>query len=180
MGWVPALAALRRGDRDARQDRPCRRTHAGHPRRKPNPAVTEPPSELLESLQELVCGRLAASDERTALLNPLGASKTKCLVRELNRQLRALARRFEILVSIPGVGETTAAATIVELQEIGTLSAKETPCSAASLRSPATPARPTAPVTSGGAVGARVTLSTCRPKAPPGTTPISEPSMTCQ
>jgi transposase len=74
---------------------------------------------------------LAASDERTALLNPLGASKTKCLVRELNRQLRALARRFEILVSIPGVGETTAAATIVELQEIGTLSAKETPCSAA-------------------------------------------------
>lgn len=131
MGWVPALAALRRGDRDARQDRPRRRPHAGHPRRKPNPAVTEPPSELLESLQELVCGHLAASDERTALLNPLGASKTKCLVRELNRQLRALARRFEILVSIPGVGETTAAATIVELQEIGTLSAKETPCSAA-------------------------------------------------
>lgn len=111
-----------------------------------HPAVTEPPSELLESLQELVRGRLAASDERTALLNRLGASKTKCLIHELNRQLRALdasianleveikrlikgdpclARRFEILVSIPGVGETTAAAIIVELQEIGTLSAKE-------------------------------------------------------
>ena len=112
-----------------------------------NPAVSEPPSELLESLQELVRGRQAASDERTALLNRLGASKNKCLVRELNRQLRTLdasianldveiklqikgdpclARRFEILVSIPGIGETTAAAIIVELQEIGTLSAKET------------------------------------------------------
>jgi transposase len=112
-----------------------------------DPAVTEPPSELLESLQELVRGRQATSDERTALLNRLGASKTKCLIRELNRQLRALeasianldneikrliegdaclARRFEILVSIPGIGPTTAAAIIVELQEIGTLSAKET------------------------------------------------------
>jgi transposase len=111
------------------------------------PAVTEPPSELLESLQELVRGRQAASVERTALLNRLGASKTKCLIRELNRQLRALeasianldneinrriegdaclARRFEILVSIPGIGPTTAAAIIVELQEIGTLSAKQT------------------------------------------------------
>jgi transposase len=112
-----------------------------------HPAVTEPTSELLESLQELVRGRQAANDERTALLNRLGASKTKCLMRELKRQLRTLdasianldveikllikndpclARRFEILVSIPGIGETTAAVIIVELQEIGTLSAKET------------------------------------------------------
>jgi transposase len=111
------------------------------------PAATEPPSELLESLQELVRGRQAARDERTALLNRIGASKTKCLLRELNRQLRTLdasianldveikrlikgdpclARRFEILGSIPSIGETTAAVIIVELQEIGTLSAKET------------------------------------------------------
>ncbi len=112
-----------------------------------DPAVTEPPSELLEGLQELVRGRQAASDERTALLNRRGGSKTKCLIRELNRQLRALetslshldaeiqrliqsdpclARRFEILVSIPGVGEVIAAAIVAELREIGTLSAKET------------------------------------------------------
>src|SRR5262245_45719622 len=37
-----------------------------------------------------------------------------------------LARRFEIIVSIPGVGETTNAVIIVEWQEIATLSAKET------------------------------------------------------
>jgi len=112
-----------------------------------DPAVAEPPSELLEGLQELVRGRQAASDERTALLNRRGASKTKCLIRELNRQLRSLDtslshldneikrliqsdpcldRRFEILLSIPGVGDTTAAAIVAELREIGTLSAKET------------------------------------------------------
>ncbi len=92
-------------------------------------------------------GRQAANGERTALLNRRGASKTKCLIRELNRQVRALetsvahlddeikrliqsdpclARRFVILVSIPGVGEIVAATIVVELREIGTLSAKET------------------------------------------------------
>ncbi|HLH50324.1 MAG TPA: IS110 family transposase [Roseiarcus sp.] len=109
------------------------------------PAVTPPPSELFEALQELVRGRQAAVEERTALLNRLAASKTKCLIAEIKRQLRALetaianleaeikrliksdprlARRFEILVSIPSVGDITAAAIIAELQEIGTVSAK--------------------------------------------------------
>jgi transposase len=89
-----------------------------------DPAVTPPPPELLENLQELVNGRDAAA-ARTALLNRLAASKTKCLIFELKRQLRALetsiakleaeikrqvqsdprlARRFQILTSIPGVG----------------------------------------------------------------------------
>jgi transposase len=111
-----------------------------------DPAVTPPPPELLENLQELVNGRDAAVAERTALLNRLAASKTKCLIFELKRQLRALetsiakleaeikrqvqsdprlARRFRILTSIPGVGEATALALIAGLQEIGTLSAKE-------------------------------------------------------
>ena len=111
-----------------------------------DPAVTEPPSDLLEALQEIVRGREAAVAERIALLNRLAASKTKCLIDEIKRQLRALdkgianleaeinrliqsdqtlARRFEILVSIPSVAETTAAAILAELQEIGTLSVKQ-------------------------------------------------------
>jgi len=111
-----------------------------------DPAVTEPPSELVETLQELTRGREAAVAARTALLNQLGASKAKCLIAEIKRQLRALEtavanleaeikrliqsdvrlkRRFEILVSIPSVGETTAVAILAELREIGTLAAKE-------------------------------------------------------
>jgi transposase len=111
-----------------------------------DPAVTPPPSELLESLQELVHGREAAVATRTAVLNQLGASRTKCLIHELKRQLKAvetaiakleteikrliasdpdLARRLEILTSIPGLGETTAIVFIAGLQELGTLSAKQ-------------------------------------------------------
>ncbi|HLW92273.1 MAG TPA: transposase [Roseiarcus sp.] len=111
-----------------------------------DPAVTPPPSELLESLQELVHGRASAIAERTAVLNQLGASKTQCLIRELKRQLRAfdasianldaeiarliqtdrdLARRLAILTSIPGVGDVTAIALIAGLQELGALSAKQ-------------------------------------------------------
>lgn len=111
-----------------------------------DPAVTEPASELLETLQELTRGREAAIAARTALLNQLGASKSKCLIAEIKRQLRALEtavanleaeikrliqsdarlkRRFEILVSIPSVGETTAVAILAELREIGTLAPKE-------------------------------------------------------
>jgi transposase len=111
-----------------------------------DPAITPPPPELIENLQELVRGRRAAVAERTALLNQLGASKNKRLILEIKRQLRAfeisianleaeidhliqtdprLERRLEILASIPGVGNLTAVALIVELQEIGALSAKQ-------------------------------------------------------
>ena len=78
-------------------------------------------------------GRDAAVENRTAVLNQIGASKTAPLIRELKRQLRALhnsianleaeirrlidadpalARRFEILTSIPGVGPCAAVALI--------------------------------------------------------------------
>jgi transposase len=110
------------------------------------PDACAPAAESLENLQELARGRDAAMAARTALLNQIGAGKTKPLLRELNRQLRAvetaianldaeirrridadpvLARRFEILTSIPGVGPVAAIALVVELQEIGRLSSKE-------------------------------------------------------
>ena len=161
-----------------------------------DPAVTEPPSELLEGLQELVRGQ-AASDERTALLNRRGGSKTKCLIRELNRQLRALetslshldaeiqrliqsdpclARRFEILVSIPGVGEVIAAAIVAELREIGTLSAKETGMLAGLAQSPATPAIRSAPATSEEAALICATPCTWARSTPPASIPPSSNS----
>ena len=76
----------------------------------------------------------------------MGESKTGVLIAELKRQLAALdkavanleaeierridadpvlARRFEILTSIPGIGPVAATALIAGLNEIGQLSSKE-------------------------------------------------------
>jgi transposase len=110
------------------------------------PGAAPPAPESLESLQELTRGRDAAVESRTAVLNQIGASKTVPLIRELKRQLRALetaianldaeirrridadpvmARRFQILTSIPGIGPGAAVALIAWLSEIGQLSSKE-------------------------------------------------------
>ena len=110
------------------------------------PDAAPPAPEILESLQELTRGRDAAVENRTAVLNQIGASKTAPLIRELKRQLRALetaianleaeirrridadpalARRFEILTSIPGVAPCAAVALIAGVIELGQLSAKE-------------------------------------------------------
>ncbi len=110
------------------------------------PGAAPPAPENQESLQELARGRDAAVESRTAVLNQIGASKTPALIRELKRQLRALetvianleaeirrlidadpvmARRFQILTSIPGIGPVAAVALIAGLNEIGQLSAKE-------------------------------------------------------
>ena len=90
--------------------------------------------------------RLSSRINGTAVLNQIGASKTVPLIRELKRQLRALetaianldaeirrridadpvmARRFQILTSIPGIGPGAAVALIAWLSEIGQLSSKE-------------------------------------------------------
>jgi transposase len=111
-----------------------------------SPDALAPPLELMEDLQEMARGREAAVADRTALLNRIGQSKTAVFIRELKRQLRAvetaianlqaeieqridadpvLARRFEILTSIPGIGVVAAIALIVGLSELGQLSAKE-------------------------------------------------------
>lgn len=106
------------------------------------PQARPPAPEALEALQELVHARSAATADRTALANRLGASQTAFLKRELARRLKsldshierltsqiarhiagdaALARRYAILVSIPSVGPTVAAALIADLPELGHL-----------------------------------------------------------
>jgi transposase len=110
------------------------------------PGAAAPPTELMETLQELVRCRDAAIAARTALLNQLGATTARPAATEIQRQIRAaetaienlgaeierrieadphLTRRMAILTSIPGVGTATAVALIVGLAEIGSLSAKE-------------------------------------------------------
>lgn len=106
------------------------------------PQATPPAPEALEALQELVHARSAATAERTALANRLGASQTAFLKREIARRLKSLerhierlageiaariaadpvlTRRYAVLVSIPGVGPTVAATLIADLPELGRL-----------------------------------------------------------
>lgn len=106
------------------------------------PQARPPAPEAIEALQELVHARNAATAERTALANRLAASQTAFLRKELRGRLKsleghierleteiaariaadpALARRYEILLSIPGVGPGVAANLLADLAELGSL-----------------------------------------------------------
>jgi transposase len=106
------------------------------------PQARPPAPEAIEVLQELVHARNAATVERTALANRLAASQAAFLRKELRRRLKsleghierleteiaarisadpALARRYEILLSIPGVGPGVAANLLIDLAELGSL-----------------------------------------------------------
>lgn len=106
------------------------------------PRAAPPAPEAVEALQELVHARSAATAERTALANRRSASQTSFLKDELKGRLAdldrhiarleaeiarriaadpALARRHEILASIPGFGPTVAATLIADLPELGTV-----------------------------------------------------------
>jgi len=109
------------------------------------PSPLAPAPEALEALQELARARAAAKAEQTALSNRRGASQTAFLKTELGRRLKTLAshierldaeierrlgadpalkRRYDILISIPGVGPVAAVALLVGLPELGACSAK--------------------------------------------------------
>lgn len=100
------------------------------------PQARPPAPEAIEVLQELVHACNAATAERTALANRLAASQAAFLRKELRGRLKsleghierleteiaariaadpALARRYEILLSIPGVGPGVAANLLAEL-----------------------------------------------------------------
>jgi transposase len=109
------------------------------------PPARPPVPEAVEELQELVRGRQAAAAQAAALANRRGASRTAFLegeieglldgVRrhiarldtEIERRIAddpALARRYEILRSIPSFGPVTAAALTACLAELGQCSNK--------------------------------------------------------
>lgn len=109
------------------------------------PPATPVTAASIEALQELIQARAAAVAELTAVANRRQASHSAFLRRELARRLAALerhlqrleaeidrairdepqlARRYRILLSIPGVGPVTALTLLAGLAELGTLDGK--------------------------------------------------------
>jgi transposase len=109
-----------------------------------SPAATPVPAETVAELQELVLARQAATADETALKNRYGTAESKLVKRLLKRQLTACQRtlveldkairafiegdsvlksRYDILVSIKGVGFVTAATLAACLPELGQLPA---------------------------------------------------------
>jgi len=109
------------------------------------PSALAPAPEALEALQELARARSAAKAEETALSNRRGASQAAFLKAELGRRLKTLAghverldaeierriganpalkRRYDILITIPGVGPVAAVALAIGLPELGACSGK--------------------------------------------------------
>jgi transposase len=109
------------------------------------PKSVPPRSQALEELQELVHARNAATAEAAALSNRCGTAHTTFLRTELRRRQKitanhiarieaeirrrietneALARKYEILRSIPGIGLVAAITLLVDLTELGHCSAK--------------------------------------------------------
>lgn len=103
-------------------------------------------SETMHEIRELHIARLALNKDRTACRNRLAGARNKVVLSQLRARLRqvdnqleqidvelarliaedpALARRQDILRSIPGVGAVTAIAMIVEMPELGTMEPKE-------------------------------------------------------
>ena len=110
-------------------------------------ALLEPPvrpavSQALDDMKELIVARRALVKDRVAALQRDGVHRSMLLKRQaaqrlaqIERQITsidaalhtmlaadaALKARFDILVSIPGVGETTALIMLVEMPELGDL-----------------------------------------------------------
>jgi len=103
-------------------------------------------SETMHEIRELHIARIALNKDRTACHNRLEGARNKVVLAQLRARLRqvdsqiaqinaeparpiaeepALARRQEILRSVPGIGAVTATAMIVEMPELGTMEAKQ-------------------------------------------------------
>ena len=104
------------------------------------PTSQPPASQALSDLAEAVSARTATVAQKTALTNRRGATLSRELKQELARQVRScahhierldrliariiasnagLARRYEILLSMPGVGPVAAAGLVGGLSELG-------------------------------------------------------------
>lgn len=110
------------------------------------PATRPVVSQTLDDMKELQCARQALVKDRTAALNRHKTVRSALLKRHVAQRLRQiesqlaaidaalkalveadaeLAARFAILASIPGVGETTAIAVLVEMPELGSLDQRQ-------------------------------------------------------
>jgi transposase len=110
-----------------------------------HPQALVPTDQQLEELQELVRARSALIADRTAMSNQRTASQSSFLAAQFARRLKelekhiarldaeierclnaepALKRRYDILLTIPGVGPVAALALVVCLPELGACSGK--------------------------------------------------------
>jgi transposase len=106
------------------------------------PPVRAPVSATLDDMKELQVARRALVKDRVAALNRAHTHRSALLKRQATERLRqierqiaaidaalrarlasdpALKARFDILMSIPGLGETTALIMLVEMPELGAL-----------------------------------------------------------
>lgn len=111
-----------------------------------NPTLRPPAPEALEELNELIGAREAAVAEQTALKNQQSTATSPFVIRnlrprlvriakdieaiagEITRHIAAdpgLARRHDILISIPAIGPAVAAILLAALAELGTCSIKQ-------------------------------------------------------
>lgn len=111
-----------------------------------NPPCRPPAPQVIEAMQELVTARTSAVEEQTSLQNQLGSAQTGFLKHQLTRritQLKAhikaiekeclgqvqtdetLAKRYDILTSIPGFGPVVTITLIAFLNELGSLTNKQ-------------------------------------------------------
>jgi len=110
------------------------------------PPIRPITSEAIDEMRELHIARLALVKDRTAARNRQHACRSPLLKRhaaqrlaQIDRQIAAidaalnarlqtdpeLVARFEILVSIPGVGALTAITMLIEMPELGQLESKQ-------------------------------------------------------
>lgn len=110
------------------------------------PEPTPPLPESLQELAELASAWAKAKAEKTALGNRLKAAASAFLKAELKHPLKAikrhierlekkimqiigqdeaLARRFDILISVPGIGQATAITLMAYLDELGRCTDKQ-------------------------------------------------------
>ncbi|MER9751566.1 IS110 family transposase [Mesorhizobium sp. M0140] len=103
-------------------------------------------SDILDTLCELVATRRALIKDRTATLNRQKSLTIPLLKRQAEQRLKQIAgqivaidaechiriaseaglsRRFDILISIPGLGEATAFALVADMPELGALENKQ-------------------------------------------------------
>jgi transposase len=110
-----------------------------------SPQAVPPVPQLVEELHEIVRARQEAMDELTAFKNRRSASTVAFVKREIARAIKsleshierleveierriesnpALAHRYRILLSIPGIGPATASILLIGMTELGTLTGK--------------------------------------------------------
>ena len=133
--------------------------------------------ELQVARRALVKDRVAARNRDHRHRAPLLKRQARARLRQIDRQIAAidaalhaelaaepaLQARFDILVSIPGVGEATAFALLVEMPELGALEPKGAASLAGLAPITVTPASAAASAASAADVRLCARRSTCRP-----------------